>query len=101
MTPEQRADMKARPDGHFKTVDIPRCAAEQYPRLVLGANDLTVFERSLPWDHAAGAIFLTEAGGKHCRTDGWPSGAWGDSGGVGGAVARRRWDEQARMVLGE
>src|SRR3546814_4947290 len=41
MTPEQRADMKARSEGHFKTVDIPRCAAEQYPRLVLGENDLT------------------------------------------------------------
>jgi fructose-1,6-bisphosphatase/inositol monophosphatase family enzyme len=51
-------------------VDIPRCAAEQYPRLVLGINDVSIFERTMPWDHAAGALFVTEAGGKVVRPDG-------------------------------
>ena len=43
---------------HYRMVDIPRCAAEQYPRLALGVNDLSVFERTLAWDHAAGVLFL-------------------------------------------
>lgn len=57
---------------HYRLVDIPRCAAEQYPRIVLGTNDLSVFERTLPWDHAAGALFLNEAGGFCARPDGSP-----------------------------
>lgn len=55
---------------HYRLVDIPRCAAEQYPRLVLGTNDISVFNRTLPWDHAAGVLFLNEAGGKAARPDG-------------------------------
>jgi Archaeal fructose-1,6-bisphosphatase and related enzymes of inositol monophosphatase family len=57
---------------HYRLVDIPRCAAEQYPRLVLGNNDVSLFERTLPWDHAAGALFLNEAGGYCARPDGSP-----------------------------
>jgi len=55
---------------HYTLVDIPRCAAEQYPRLVNGTNDISVFNRTLPWDHAAGVLFLNEAGGKAARPDG-------------------------------
>lgn len=54
----------------YRLVDIPRCAAEQYPRIVLGQNDVSVFQRTLPWDHAAGVLFLNEAGGKAARPDG-------------------------------
>lgn len=57
---------------HYTCVDIPRCAAEQYPRLVLGENDLTIFSRTLAWDHAAGVLFVNEAGGKVARPDGRP-----------------------------
>ena len=55
---------------HYTLVDIPRCAAEQYPRLVLAQNDVSLFERVLPWDHAAGILFLNEAGGMAARPDG-------------------------------
>ncbi|MFM5923269.1 MAG: inositol monophosphatase family protein [Novosphingobium sp.] len=57
---------------HYSLVDISRCAAEQYPRLVLGINDLSIFERTLAWDHAAGVLFVNEAGGKAARPDGRP-----------------------------
>lgn len=57
---------------HYQLVDIPYCAAEQYPRLALGANDISIFERTLAWDHAAGALWLNEAGGKVARPDGSP-----------------------------
>ena len=55
---------------HYQLVDIPYCAAEQYPRLALGINDVSIFERTLAWDHAAGALWLNESGGKCARPDG-------------------------------
>ena len=57
---------------HYTLVDIPRCAAEQYPRIALGQNDVSLFERTYAWDHAAGVLFLNEAGGKAARPDGSP-----------------------------
>ncbi|MBA4353491.1 MAG: inositol monophosphatase [Novosphingobium sp.] len=57
---------------HYTLVDIPRCAAEQYPRIGLGVNDVSLFERTYAWDHAAGVLFLNESGGKAARPDGTP-----------------------------
>ena len=70
MDPAQREAMKAHIAPHYTLTDIPRCAAEQYPRLVLGVNDVSIFERTLAWDHAAGVLFANEAGGKAARPDG-------------------------------
>lgn len=55
---------------HYTCVEIPRCAAEQWPRLALGTNDVSIFERTFAWDHAAGVLLLNEAGGKAARPDG-------------------------------
>jgi len=52
---------------------VPRCAAESYARLALGKDDISLFQRTLPWDHAAGALFVQEAGGK--VTD-WHGNPW-------------------------
>lgn len=68
--PERRQALKTQIAPHYTLVDIPRCAAEQYPRLVLGQNDVSIFERTLAWDHAAGVLFTNEAGGKAARPDG-------------------------------
>ena len=70
MDPAQHETMKAHIAPHYTLTDIPRCAAEQYPRLVLGVNDVSIFERTLAWDHAAGVLFVNEAGGKAARPDG-------------------------------
>lgn len=67
-----REKVSAHVAPHYRLVDIPRCAAEQYPRLVTGVNDISVFNRTLPWDHAAGVLFLNEAGGRAARPNGEP-----------------------------
>lgn len=72
LDPARRAAMMEHIAPWFSLVDIPRCAAEQYPRLVLGVNDVAVFERTLAWDHAAGVLLVNEAGGKVARPDGRP-----------------------------
>ena len=58
--------------SQYEIVPIPRCAAEQYPAMILGKSDIALFERTLPWDHAAGVLCLTEAGGVATRLDGSP-----------------------------
>ena len=70
MDPARRQAVLDHVAPHYRTVDVPYCAAEQYPRLALGANDVSIFERTLAWDHAAGALWLNEAGGKAARPDG-------------------------------
>jgi fructose-1,6-bisphosphatase/inositol monophosphatase family enzyme len=70
MDPARREAMRQHIAPHYTLVDIPRCAAEQYPRIALGVNDLSIFERTLAWDHAAGTLFVNEAGGKVARPDG-------------------------------
>ena len=81
-------------------VDIPRCAAEQYPRLALGVNDLSVFERTLAWDHAAGVLFLNEAGGKAAREDGSPYRVDDHRRGLIAAASPALWDDWAERMAG-
>jgi len=99
MDEDERARTEAHIAPHYRLVDIPRCAAEQYPRLVLGQNDVTVFNRALPWDHAAGALFLEEAGGKCARPDGSPYRSEDyERRGLLGAATPALWEELARRV---
>ncbi len=85
--------------GKFTMVDIPRCAAEQYPRLVLGQNDMTLFERTLPWDHAAGVLFIQEAGGKAARLDGSPYRPGDQRKGMLAAASPAMWDTAAAIIV--
>lgn len=97
---ERREAMRAHIAPHYTLVDIPRCAAEQYPRLVLGTNDLSVFERTYAWDHAAGVLFLNEAGGKAARMDGSPYRVDDRRTGLIGAASPMLWDNLAERLAG-
>lgn len=48
------------------------CAGVDYTRCIDGTQDFALFWRSLPWDHAPGALILTEAGGWAGWMDGTP-----------------------------
>lgn len=99
--PAQRAERAARITGRFQMAEVPRCAGEQYPRIVLGVHDLAVFERTLPWDHAPGALFVNEAGGKVARPDGAAYVIGRDPGrGLLAAASMQLWDEAAAIVYG-
>jgi fructose-1,6-bisphosphatase/inositol monophosphatase family enzyme len=82
----------------FIVVDSPRCAADQYPRVAEGGNDATLFTRTIAWDHAAGVVFLEEAGGV-ARLQGGSAYNCGDpDAGLVIASCPRRWDEVARRL---
>lgn len=74
------------------------CAGADYPDIVAGASDFALYWRTLPWDHAPGALFLTEAGGHVARLDGsaYRPGVHGE--GLLAARSRLLW-EQARSAL--
>ncbi len=56
--------------GAFRPRPIPGSAAIEYTNLVRGRKDFVVYFRLHPWDHAPGALLLTEAGGAVRRRDG-------------------------------
>lgn len=98
MKDEDRQATRRHISPNYELVDIPFCAAEQYPRLGLGENDISIFERTLAWDHAAGALWLEEAGGKVARPDGslYRVDEW-DRKGLLGASTPQLWDELATL----
>jgi len=62
-------------------------------------NDISIFERTLAWDHAAGVLFLNEAGGKAARPDGSPYRVdeWARPG-LLGAASPKLWDDMAERL---
>lgn len=83
----------------FTQEPIPRCAAESYPRLVTGRNDVALFQRILPWDHAPGVLFLTEAGGHVTHWDGAPYRVGSGRDGVLAAASKVAWTLAAAEIL--
>ena len=99
MTEELRRATTARGAEAFELVPIPRCAAEHYPRLCRSENHIALFQRTLPWDHAAGALLLTEAGGHVARWDGAPY-RFHDGGlGIIAATSRQLWQRAADVLM--
>lgn len=70
MAPAQRERFQTEVAPRFTLVDAPGCAAEQYPLVATGEHDIAIYERVLAWDHAAGCLFLNEAGGRCAHQDG-------------------------------
>ena len=98
--PQARQGLIDRATSRLEMVDIPRCAAEQYPRIVLGVNDIAMFERTLPWDHAPGALFVTEAGGRVARPDGTPYRPDQKGTGMIAAASPAMWERAAAILFG-
>ena len=98
MDQEKRAGIQRFIEPYYELVDIPRCAAEQYPRIALGTNDVALFERTLAWDHAAGALWLNEAGGKVARLDGSPYRVDDARTGMVGAASSELFEELAARL---
>lgn len=75
-----------------------RCAGHEYPLVATGERDFAIYWRTLAWDHAAGALFLTEAGGSVTYEDGTPYDPLSTRSGL--ILARsREVGEQVRLLL--
>lgn len=96
--PERYAAVRSRLDGRLALVDIPRCAAALYPTMLIEGPDLALFERTLPWDHASGALLIEEAGGRAARLDGSPYDLDGSRAGLLVATDPVLWEEVAALL---
>ena len=99
LPPDLAERFAARAKGQIDTVQIPHCAGEQYPRLILGENDLTLFWRTLPWDHAPGALILEEAGGRIARFDGTPYRPGDAKKGLLAAASPALWERAHELLV--
>jgi fructose-1,6-bisphosphatase/inositol monophosphatase family enzyme len=64
LPPEQRRRL-----GHVSTL---KCAGAEYLEILSGRADFSLYRMTKPWDHAAGALMLREAGGDALQFDGQP-----------------------------
>lgn len=53
-------------------IPTARCAGHEYPLVATGTQHFAFYWRTLVWDHAPGALLLTEAGGSVTHLDGTP-----------------------------
>ena len=75
-----------------------RCAAHHYRMLAAGHCHFMVYHRLLPWDHAAGWLLHTEAGGRAAMLDGRDYRPSIMSGGYLCAPDRDSWQELAGIL---
>jgi fructose-1,6-bisphosphatase/inositol monophosphatase family enzyme len=79
MPPDLRAHVaQVAHAAQFDIVADSVCAAVEYTEILRGEKDFAVYYRLLPWDHAAPALILTEAGGRVDHLDGAPYGVRSD-----------------------
>jgi fructose-1,6-bisphosphatase/inositol monophosphatase family enzyme len=89
-----------RNEQNFTTV-APRTtsAGIEYPAIARGEQDFMLYWRTLPWDHAPGALLIAEAGGKVAHLDGSPYRPQKQREGLLVAHTPELW-EHARVELG-
>lgn len=70
LPPEFDAEIAPRAERIGQLIPNMGCAGVEYPSIAAAERDFCFFWRTLPWDHAPGALFLQEAGGVARRVDG-------------------------------
>jgi len=65
----QLAPVQRRRLGPMSTLN---CAGREYIEMLSGTYDFNIYRRTKPWDHAAGALMMSEAGGQAIRFNGGP-----------------------------
>lgn len=76
-----------------------RCAAHQYRLLADGHCHATMYQRLMPWDHAAGVLLHREAGGYARQFDGTPYRPSVTGGGLLLAPDETSWKALAAVLL--
>lgn len=97
--PPERREAVRRTARRFKDVYSYRCAAHDYLALAGGAKHFSLYRRLWPWDHAAGVLLLSEAGGHTARLDGRPYRATDRVEGILSASDRESWQRIKNFLI--
>ncbi|MCX7374752.1 MAG: inositol monophosphatase [Alphaproteobacteria bacterium] len=92
MAPERRARVLPRLEKLAGVLSL-RCAAHEWRLAATGHLGVLVYNRLLPWDHAAGWLLHREAGGHSARFDGSAYTPLESTGGIVAAPSRDAWRE--------
>jgi fructose-1,6-bisphosphatase/inositol monophosphatase family enzyme len=76
-----------------------RCAGHEYRTLASGHLDFAMYNKLMPWDHLAGTLIATEAGGYVARLDGSPYLPSHVDGGLLATADRDTWQMLRREVF--
>lgn len=76
------------------------CAGVDYPDVIGGVLDFVLYWRTRPWDHAPGALLLSESGGTARRPDGTAYRPGTPGAGLLAAVDARTWEAVIAGLLG-
>ena len=101
MPAQMQAEVVRRAEAGARLLPGLKCAGAEYPLIALGERDFAFYWRTLAWDHAAGTLFLNEAGGKAARPDGSPYLAGSSGSGLIAASAPDSWEAVRRLLLDE
>lgn len=66
----RRAARALTESGRIRGIHNQGCSGLEYAALAQGISQFTLHSRSLPWDHAAGMLIVSEAGGHTAFLDG-------------------------------
>ena len=72
MPADAARDVVERLDGKYDPRPSTGSAATEYSAIIRGDKDFVIYYRLLPWDHAPGALAVTEAGGAAVHLSGEP-----------------------------
>jgi fructose-1,6-bisphosphatase/inositol monophosphatase family enzyme len=99
MPPDIRTIVEARAGNIGEQLPGYMCCGAEYPAIATGEQDFALYWRTLPWDHAPGALFLTEAGGHVARPGGETYRAASGGGGLLAARCAESWDQAHAALL--
>lgn len=87
--------------ARFRSTTSLRCAAQEYRLAVTGDCHVLMYNKLMPWDHAAGWLLHREAGGFSAHYDGTPYRPTQRSGGLLFAPDEASWRTVRDAVLGD
>ena len=85
--------------GTVQEVFRPRCAGNEYVRILSGERAFSAYTKLLPWDHAAGSFLIREAGGHNALLDGEPYDLTQPSGDMLSACSHTVWERVRDVML--
>jgi len=85
----------------FRSTTSLRCAAQEYRLAITGDCHVLMYNKLMPWDHAAGWLLHREAGGYSAHYDGRPYRVTQRSGGLLFAPDEASWLAVRQAVLGD
>ena len=95
-----RRHLETRLDRIGRTFTL-HSASQEYLQLLTGSSHFSVYRRIMPWDHAAGTLLHSEAGGYHAKLDGGRYAPTDTAGGLLLAPDRNSWLALRDLLFGD